>query len=93
MLKLEAKPYFEVDLRTIEDMVKKITGRSVEIIADDELHNGYTPCSRMTAEDYSADIKEFINGNRSYMGLHSWIDHLIFLGELPEGNYIVDHSW
>ena len=90
---LKRKEYFEIECSEIERQIKKHLGINVEIVAEGEMHNGYTPCHSMTAEDQTFSIKEHIKGDEWAMGLHSWIEHLIFLDILPEGNFLVDHSW
>lgn len=94
MENLKSVRFYEIEVEKIQDLVDKQLDIEVEIIADEEKHNGYTPCHNMTAEDHTKDITDYINyKNQWAMGLHSWIEHLIFLNILPEGNYIVDHSW
>ena len=90
---LKKVEYWEIDVYEIEKQVKKHLGLTVEIIPDDELHNGYSPVTMISAEDHTKDIEEWKNGRQWSMSLNSWIEHLAFLNVIPEGDFLVDHSW
>lgn len=92
---LPKREYWEMEISKLESLIEKHLNISgIEIIAEDELHNGYTPCHSMVAEDNTEGVDKFRNKEKwAFMGLHQWIEHLIFLNVLPEGNYIIDHSW
>jgi hypothetical protein len=89
---LTKKEYWEIECSEIERQIKKHIGIDVEIVPDGEMHNGYTPVS-VSATDGSKDIKDYINGNQWAVGLYGWLEHLAFLNVIPEGDFLVDHSW
>jgi len=92
-LDLKARSFFEISCYEIENQVEKHLGLIVEIIPDDELHNGYSPVTMVSAEDHTEDIEKWKKGRQWSMSLNSWIEHLAFLNVLPEGDFLVDHSW
>ena len=91
-ISLSKKEYWEIDVYEIEKQIEKHLGLTIEIVPDGEMSNAHTPAS-VTAIDMRIAIEEYKNGNQWAVGLHGWLDHLAFLNVIPEGDFLVDHSW
>lgn len=92
-ISLSKKEYWEIDVYEIEKQVKKHLGIDIEIIPDNEMCNGYTPITYAKKFNHSKDIEKYKNGDQWAMNLCHWLEHLIFLNVIPEGDFLVDHSW
>lgn len=96
MLKLKSEPYTIISDGQIEVLCKKY-GHKVELIPDNELHNGEStvPFIRNLYDtNLSGNLELFKNGDKACdLGLFDIIYALIALEEIPLSNYIIDHSW
>lgn len=102
----ESKTYFVLDYNELDEIAHKYFPK-FEFVADAEMNNGSDKSfnnvtkaaweKELQSEYFKKwgikDFNDMLNGNGRQHNVWEVLEYLVYMDELPEGNYLIEVSW
>lgn len=102
MMQFPQTSYYEMSDNEFDALIQGHFRKKYNVVAWEEWHNDSQHASgNITIEGYDEDMKEnvihFMEGTKPYeywrIDWTELLHHLVYLGVIPEGNYLIEVCW